>query len=267
MDKLQESIEKRDGSSVITLCVNQLLQTYKARDIITFLINLFCFKYISQDLDVINELISLLKLYETQKQCRHELIVQIGCLMSNLSAHSPKYPKLTKCPEDLYKLVFSDVQEHKYVEKYKELLEDHLYRLLCILRTNITTGSDWKSSLRIVSLFLNARLPHKLHGGDIIFEMLLECTAGEEYAYVVSCKDLYYYRSNASIKKIRAALAYCSTVVATLRNCVHQKATKQEHDPYAYLFKVVNIDTELFDKVAREKQSNREKVVNMFLSV
>jgi hypothetical protein len=264
MDQLQSIIEKRKIDSV-SLCIDELLQTYKARDIISFLVNLFCIKYVSQNLDTLNELISLLKLYETQKNCRQELIVQIGTLLATLPAHSPKYPKLTKVPEDLYKLIFSEINEHESLLKYKELLDDHLFRLLCIFRDNITQGTDWKSSLRIVSLFLNVKLPHKLQGGDIILAILLECTTGKEHAYVVSCKDLYYYRSNASIKKIRAGLVYCSTVVATLRNCVHNPAV--DPDPYAYLFKVVNIDTDLVQKVAREKASNREKVVNMFLSV
>jgi hypothetical protein len=265
MEQLEISIVNQDIENIQTE-INNLLNLGHRKDITSFLIHLYCDKYINKNIWVLKELHKNINLTEyklsiTELQTILTNIATLISLNSIKSLHLYKQKEIN-IQEILYTSTYTLFHE---IEEFKNILKEEIFELINILSGNIILRTNIQQTFTIINFILNSKKnkvfnsKSSLDVVDLLFLIIIKLlnSINEEdiSEYVILCKDLFYYRVKKVDKLNRINLMFYCVFVMVHRHLSNQEILyqKQKENKYDYLYIKFNVDKNAIKSLNADK--------------
>jgi hypothetical protein len=271
MDRLEYFIEIKDFDNINKEVNDLIIGGYKKKEIINYIIYLYCDRYINKNIWVLKELHKHIQESENKDVDINKLLSSI-CIIISLntkkSLHLYSKDEKVDIREILFSNTYLDLDE---VNEFKDILNDDIYGLLNIICGNLKRNYDMLKTFTLVKYILNCsrkkcfKIKTDMDPVDILFLIMMKLDLDNIIkTFVFLCKDLFYYRSTKKEKITRINLLFYSIFIIINKNVINKQYDYKNllQDPstnknnYDYLFMKFEYDSKLKSLIDKEKASN-----------
>ncbi len=280
-----ENIEAKDNKSIRVLVNHFCKQGLQQKSRVLFsncLINFFCKYYLNKNLWLLQEFTKHISEIEKNdnKNDKDKIIYHMKAVCFLLSAHEYKekeniLDKTIKDDSSIERILHTSQKEYVDLVEYKEILDEEIYILINVLYHNIAYGIYIHDCFSIIRyMILKSKKTDDII--DLLFTILLKYldnnrVPSDVKSYVISCKDLFYYRLTKKVKNDRINLLVYALFVLVQKRVKYQVLDeymiKEEaiikDDRTDYLFVLTRYDHDTINIVNNDKMysNKRERVI------
>lgn len=233
--------------------------------LLTSILNIYCSSsYLNRNLWMLQSIYDILQNIEKNSRKTADAITLI-CKLVTLMGKNKKR-ELNIYPENMQYMLYTTISCDPQIGFIKDLVTDSTYSFMNILYVNIRDSLDLQQSLSITANILKDQSSRskELDSYDCMFIFLLQIPKiivleKNIEKYIITCKDLFYYRLRKKDRPHRENLIYFCVYILIKKQVIYKFLSDSSHD---YLFIAPKYEDNI--KILKEKPKKLEiKQINV----